>query len=83
MSRPAIPAELAGAVARARSSATLRVLDERPGKERRVTEPAATDVPRSSRLDRRKARTRQALIDAPVRLIVEGRGDRRCPRRHQ
>ena len=29
-----------------------------------------------SRLDRRKARTRQALIDAAVRLIGEGRGDR-------
>ena len=31
---------------------------------------------RESRLDRRKARTRQALIDAAVRLIAEGRGDR-------
>jgi AcrR family transcriptional regulator len=31
---------------------------------------------RASRLDRRKARTRQALIDAAVRLIAEGRGDR-------
>jgi len=30
----------------------------------------------STRLDRRKARTRQALIDAAVRLIAEGRGDR-------
>jgi AcrR family transcriptional regulator len=29
-----------------------------------------------SRLDRRKARTRQALIDAAVRLIADGRGDR-------
>src|SRR5215469_12754742 len=29
-----------------------------------------------SRLDRRKAQTRQALIDAAVRLIAEGRGDR-------
>ena len=37
--------------------------------------PAAC-VPRESRLDRRKARTRQALIDAAVRLIAEGRGDR-------
>ena len=27
-------------------------------------------------MDRRKARTRQALIDAAVRLIAEGRGDR-------
>jgi len=33
-------------------------------------------TPRVSRLDRRKARTRQALIDAAVRLIAEGRGDR-------
>ena len=30
----------------------------------------------ASRLDRRKARTRQALIDAAVRLIAEGRGER-------
>jgi AcrR family transcriptional regulator len=29
-----------------------------------------------SRLDRRKARTRQALIDAAARLIADGRGDR-------
>jgi AcrR family transcriptional regulator len=29
-----------------------------------------------TRLDRRKARTRQALIDAAVRLIGEGRGER-------
>jgi AcrR family transcriptional regulator len=32
--------------------------------------------PRASRLDRRKASTRRALIDAAVRLIAEGRGDR-------
>lgn len=31
---------------------------------------------RASRLDRRKERTRQALIDAAVRLIAEGRGER-------
>jgi AcrR family transcriptional regulator len=37
---------------------------------------AAPRAPRASRLDRRKARTRQALIDAAVRLIGEGRGDR-------
>ena len=37
---------------------------------------AAGGKPRASRLDRRKARTRQALIDAAVRLIGEGRGDR-------
>src|SRR5436190_18108660 len=29
-----------------------------------------------TRLDRRKARTRQALIDAAARLIAEGRGER-------
>ena len=29
-----------------------------------------------SRIDRRKARTREALIDAAVRLIADGRGDR-------
>jgi AcrR family transcriptional regulator len=37
---------------------------------------AASTAPSTSRLDRRKARTRQALIDAAVRLIAEGRGDR-------
>jgi AcrR family transcriptional regulator len=36
----------------------------------------AGGVPKTSRLDRRKARTRQALIDAAVRLIAEGRGER-------
>jgi AcrR family transcriptional regulator len=36
---------------------------------------SATD-PGTSRLDRRKARTRKALIDAAARLIAEGRGDR-------
>src|SRR4029077_12340872 len=36
----------------------------------------ASGAPRASRLDRRKARTRQALIDAAARLIAEGRGDR-------
>jgi AcrR family transcriptional regulator len=36
----------------------------------------AAGAPRVSRLDRRKARTRQGLIDAAVRLIAEGRGDR-------
>ena len=30
----------------------------------------------ANRLDRRKARTRQALIDAAVRLIADGRGER-------
>ena len=33
-------------------------------------------APKVSRLDRREARTRRALIDAAVRLIGEGRGDR-------
>jgi len=37
---------------------------------------SAADAPKVSRLDRRKARTRQALIEAAVRLIAEGRGDR-------
>src|SRR6516162_9799872 len=45
-----------------------------------MAEPAsavsAPGAPRTSRLDRRKARTRQALIDAAVRLIAEGRGHR-------
>ena len=41
-----------------------------------MTEPATTDVAKPSRLDRRKARTRQALVDAAVRLIAAGRGDR-------
>ena len=40
-----------------------------------MTEAAASSS-RVSRLDRRKARTRQALIDAAARLIAEGRGDR-------
>ena len=37
---------------------------------------AAGGAPGASRLDRRKARTPQALIDAAVRLIAEGRGGR-------
>lgn len=32
-------------------------------------------APAASRLDRRKARTRQAMIDAAVELIAEGRGE--------
>ena len=32
---------------------------------------SAAGAPRVSRLDRRKARTRQALIDAAVRLIAD------------
>ena len=37
---------------------------------------SASTAPAPSRLDRRKARTRQALIDAAARLIADGRGDR-------
>jgi AcrR family transcriptional regulator len=37
---------------------------------------SAGRTPTANRLDRRKARTRQALIDAAVRLIAEGRGER-------
>jgi AcrR family transcriptional regulator len=37
---------------------------------------APADAPPPTRLDRRKARTRQALIDAAVELIATGRGDR-------
>jgi len=44
--------------------------------ESAASAPSAPSAPRASRLDRRKARTRQALIDAAVRLIGEGRGDR-------
>ena len=40
-----------------------------------TTAPAGGASP-ANRLDRRKARTRQALIDAAVRLIAEGRGER-------
>src|SRR4029434_5740078 len=42
-----------------------------------MTQTATTAKPsRANRLDRRKARTRQALVDAAVRLIAEGRGER-------
>src|SRR5271165_5693815 len=37
---------------------------------------SANGAPGANRLDRRKARTRQALIDAAVRLIADGRGER-------
>jgi AcrR family transcriptional regulator len=37
---------------------------------------AASTAAAPSRLDRRKARTRKALVDAAVRLIADGRGDR-------
>jgi AcrR family transcriptional regulator len=41
-----------------------------------VAPATARTEPAVSRLDRRKARTRQALVDAAVRLVAEGRGDR-------
>jgi AcrR family transcriptional regulator len=41
-----------------------------------VTPAISSLSPATNRLDRRKARTRQALIDAAVRLIAEGRGER-------
>jgi len=41
-----------------------------------VSPSSANTTSSPTRLDRRKARTRQALIDAAVRLIAEGRGDR-------
>ena len=41
-----------------------------------MTHAALAPTPGFSRLDRRKARTRQALIDAALQLIAEGRGDR-------
>jgi AcrR family transcriptional regulator len=41
-----------------------------------LTPSLAHAEPPANRLDRRKARTRQALVDAAVRLIAEGRGDR-------
>lgn len=41
-----------------------------------MTAATTTGAAPANRLDRRKARTRQALIDAAVRLIAEGRGDR-------
>ena len=44
--------------------------------EAAMAEAVPAGMSRPSRLDRRKARTRQALIDAAVRLIAEGRGDR-------
>ena len=41
-----------------------------------MTDAMLAGPPGFSRLDRRKARTRQALVDAAVQLIAEGRGDR-------
>src|SRR5579871_2418042 len=44
--------------------------------EELVNAASANGAGPTNRLDRRKARTRRALIDAAVRLISEGRGDR-------
>ena len=41
-----------------------------------MTQTATGKASGANRLDRRKARTRQALVDAAVRLIAEGRGER-------
>jgi AcrR family transcriptional regulator len=41
-----------------------------------VNAPSTNGAATANRLDRRKARTRQALVDAAVHLIAEGRGDR-------
>ncbi|MGD0986106.1 MAG: TetR/AcrR family transcriptional regulator [Acidimicrobiales bacterium] len=41
-----------------------------------MTATSANGALSTNRLDRRKARTRQALVDAAVRLIAEGRGER-------
>jgi hypothetical protein len=41
-----------------------------------MTDAAAARTPRFSRLDRRKARTRQALVNAAAQLIAQGREDR-------
>src|ERR1700730_947472 len=59
-----------------RPSARGNAVVQGDGRTTMVKVAAAGGVPRASRLDRRKARTRQALIDAAVRLIAEGRGER-------
>jgi len=41
-----------------------------------VNSASTTGAIRTNRLDRRKARTRQALVNAAVQLITEGRGER-------
>jgi len=41
-----------------------------------ANEASANGAVPANRLDRRKARTRQALVDAAVRMIAEGRGER-------
>ena len=45
-------------------------------KEKTVNSATTNGAVPANRLDRRKARTRQALIDAAIRLISEGRGER-------
>lgn len=41
-----------------------------------MAQPEESRTPGPSRVDRRKARTRQALVNAAIRLIAEGRGER-------
>jgi AcrR family transcriptional regulator len=45
-------------------------------KESAVNSATTNGAVRANRLDRRKARTRQALVDAAIGLIAEGRGER-------
>jgi AcrR family transcriptional regulator len=45
-------------------------------KENTVDTATTNGAAPANRLDRRKARTRQALVDAAARLIAEGRGER-------
>jgi AcrR family transcriptional regulator len=49
---------------------------DRPAEENIVNAATTNGLVPANRLDRRKARTRQALVDAAVRLIAEGRGER-------
>jgi len=52
------------------------VINSNRRKEKSVNAALANGSAPANRLDRRKARTRQALIAAAVHLIAEGRGDR-------
>jgi len=52
------------------------VVIESLNKESTVNSATTNGAVPANRLDRRKARTRQALIDAAIRLISEGRGER-------
>jgi AcrR family transcriptional regulator len=48
-----------------------------PGQKETTVDTATTNgAAPTNRLDRRKARTRQALVDAAARLIAQGRGER-------